>query len=406
MAALESETAALRRNLARALLETGESPKSPLPADGIETTAFAVRVVAAGTLKQSRNALGRPRITVSDGAGEEAALAPDSCCNGKAPTDKASFRLLLCNDETCEVLLPSGPSCTIRNPLRARSLVELRWLSPPRTVLVVKKPNDARAEQALCRVAAFLAREGLTVLVEPAVHEATEGAGGSASTWAAHEAATLAQRIDFCVSLGGDGTILWAAGLFREGVPPIISYALGSLGFLTPFVLEDHARSLRMVLAGEFAVTLRARLMCRVVRAAEAASAATGEDQAWSGNDVRMLLNEVVVDRGPSHSLVELDCFCDGMVRLPRAASAGVSDFLPTAHDKDAGGRHHRRNADGFHGVQPGGGRLDGPSWHQRHALYAHLASRPLLPASASAGRHGAPHLRAAHLALHRLGCL
>ncbi len=278
--------------------------------------ALSMRRVAASALRQSRNALGRPIISGRpDDAPADAASPTADCATGKVP-----FRLLLCNDDACEVLLPSGPGCDIRNELRARSLIELTWLARPRTALIVKKPNDEGAEAALCRVAAFLASEGIRVLVEPAVHAATGGASGAASTWTPAEAATLGQRVDFCVCLGGDGTILWAAGLFARGVPPVISYAMGSLGFLTPFVIDDSHRSLRMVLAGEFQVTLRARLACRIIRAADAAAyeAATAAgvasgDDTWSDAATYTVLNEVVVDRGPSHSLVELDCWCDGM---------------------------------------------------------------------------------------------
>ncbi len=298
--------------------------------------------MAASALRQSRTALGRPLIT---GRGEEAPAdadpSPKSGGCGKAP-----FQLLLCNDEACEVLTPSGPGCDIRNELRARSLCELTWLERPRTALIVKKPNDAGAEATLCRVAAFLAAEGLTVLVEPAVHAATHGADGAASTWGPGEAARLGQVVDFCVSLGGDGTILWAAGLFARGVPPVISYAMGSLGFLTPFMPDDHPRSLRMLLAGEFQVTLRARLACRVIRAADAAaydaaSAASGEgDAAWSDSATHTVLNEVVVDRGPAHSLVELDCWCDGMP-MTKMQADGIIVATPTgstAYSLAAGG--------------------------------------------------------------------
>lgn len=33
--------------------------------------------------------------------------------------------------------------------------------------------------------------------------------------------------------LGGDGVILHASNLFRGAVPPVVSFNLGSLGFLT-----------------------------------------------------------------------------------------------------------------------------------------------------------------------------
>ena len=44
---------------------------------------------------------------------------------------------------------------------------------------------------------------------------------------------TLHRYIDFVVCLGGDGLILHAAALFGPALPPVISFKLGSLGFLT-----------------------------------------------------------------------------------------------------------------------------------------------------------------------------
>jgi NAD+ kinase len=43
----------------------------------------------------------------------------------------------------------------------------------------------------------------------------------------------LHERIDFVTCLGGDGLILHASNLFRTSVPPVVSFNLGSLGFLT-----------------------------------------------------------------------------------------------------------------------------------------------------------------------------
>ena len=373
IAQLEAENGTLRRDLSKAL--EGHSGSNSSPRDGASPRfyegalqsraapvpraadarpragaagsvagahALAMRRVAASALRQSRSALGRPTIT-----GREVDEAPAETVSPTAecpPGSKAPFRLLVCNDDTCEVLLPSGPGCDIRNELRARSLVELAWLSRPRTALIIKKPNDEGAEAALCQVAAFLQGEGLSVLVEPAVHAATGGADGHASTWTVEEKETLGQRVDFVVCLGGDGTILWAAGLFARGVPPVISYAMGSLGFLTPFVVEDHHRSLRMVLNGEFQVTLRARLACRIIRAADAAAydaaAAAGDDGWAEGHASHTVLNEVVVDRGPSHSLVELDCWCDGMP-MTKMQADGIIVATPTgstAYSLAAGG--------------------------------------------------------------------
>ena len=38
----------------------------------------------------------------------------------------------------------------------------------------------------------------------------------------------------------GDGTILWVSGLYPGPCPPILSFSMGSLGFLTPFNFNDY----------------------------------------------------------------------------------------------------------------------------------------------------------------------
>jgi NADH kinase len=44
------------------------------------------------------------------------------------------------------------------------------------------------------------------------------------------------EKIDLVVTLGGDGTILHASSLFSVGaVPPVLSFSMGTLGFLLPF---------------------------------------------------------------------------------------------------------------------------------------------------------------------------
>merc|ERR1712088_600594 len=60
----------------------------------------------------------------------------------------------------------------------------------------------------------------------------------------------LTDKIDFCVCLGGDGTLLYASSLFQQSVPPIMAFHLGSLGFLTPFKFEDFETQVDHVLRG------------------------------------------------------------------------------------------------------------------------------------------------------------
>ena len=47
--------------------------------------------------------------------------------------------------------------------------------------------------------------------------------------------------MNLCVIIGGDGTLLWAAGIFGYGpMPPVVAFNLGSLGFLVCYELEDY----------------------------------------------------------------------------------------------------------------------------------------------------------------------
>lgn len=59
--------------------------------------------------------------------------------------------------------------------------------------------------------------------------------------------AQFPKKIDLVTTLGGDGTILRAASLFshQASVPPILSFSMGSLGFLGEWKFEEHKRAWR-----------------------------------------------------------------------------------------------------------------------------------------------------------------
>lgn len=57
-----------------------------------------------------------------------------------------------------------------------------------------------------------------------------------------------AEDIDFVITLGGDGTVLYASYLFQELVPPILPFHLGTLGFLTVFDFSEYAQVLDQIL--------------------------------------------------------------------------------------------------------------------------------------------------------------
>lgn len=51
------------------------------------------------------------------------------------------------------------------------------------------------------------------------------------------------RKIEYIITLGGDGTILWATKMFHgDYIPPLISFSHGSLGYLCNFLIEEFEK--------------------------------------------------------------------------------------------------------------------------------------------------------------------
>ncbi len=63
-----------------------------------------------------------------------------------------------------------------------------------------------------------------------------------AEPFASRSTRAISRHITVSPSLQGDGTVLHLASLFDEDVPlpPVMSFAMGTLGFLTPFDVKNH----------------------------------------------------------------------------------------------------------------------------------------------------------------------
>lgn len=220
---------------------------------------------------------------------------------------------------------------SIRTQHRSRNNVQLMWDEPPKTVLIVKKPNEPDTTDMLVRLTSWLHKEKkINVFLEPTVHN--ELSLSHTKTWGTkpEDWIECQSKIDFVVSLGGDGTVLWVSSLFSKSVPPIFSLAMGSLGFLTPFDAENAVEHLTSVINGGFYMSLRSRLVCSIYRGCK--------EREISGN--LHALNEIVIDRGPSGALVELNCYCDGL-EITKIAADGIIIATPTgstAYSLSAGG--------------------------------------------------------------------
>ncbi|CAO2152791.1 unnamed protein product [Urochloa humidicola] len=211
----------------------------------------------------------------------------------------------------------------------------LMWKSPPKTVLLLKKLGDELMEEAK-EVASFLHhQEKMNVLVEPDVHDifARIPGYGFVQTFYTQDTSDLHERVDFVTCLGGDGVILHASNLFRTSVPPVVSFNLGSLGFLTSHNFEGFRQDLRAVIHGNNTlgvyITLRMRLRCEIFR----------NGKAMPGK-VFDILNEVVVDRGSNPYLSKIECYEHNHL-ITKVQGDGVIVATPTgstAYSTAAGG--------------------------------------------------------------------
>ncbi|KAH0987592.1 hypothetical protein GBA52_014769 [Prunus armeniaca] len=191
---------------------------------------------------------------------------------------------------------------------RSSKQISLKWESQPQTVIILTKPNSTSVRILCAEMVRWLREQKkLDIYVEPHVRAEllTESSYYNfVHTWKDEtEIMLLHTKVDLVVTLGGDGTVLWAASMFKGPVPPVVPFSLGSLGFMTPFHSERYREYLDSILKGPISITLRHRLQCHVIR-----EAAKNE---YETEGPILVLNEVTIDRGISSYLTNLECYCD-----------------------------------------------------------------------------------------------
>jgi NAD+ kinase len=141
-------------------------------------------------------------------------------------------------------------------------------------------------------------------------------------------------KFDLVLTLGGDGTVLFTSWLFQRVVPPILSFSLGSLGFMTTFEFEKYKEHLGRVMGDDgMKVNLRMRFTCTVWRA-------NGTGGEMDEGEQFEVLNELVIDRGPSPYVSNLELYGDDEL-LTVVQADGCIFSTPTgstAYSLSAGG--------------------------------------------------------------------
>ncbi|HZR21813.1 MAG TPA: NAD(+)/NADH kinase [Verrucomicrobiae bacterium] len=140
------------------------------------------------------------------------------------------------------------------------------------------------------------------------------------------DAAAVARRVDLLLVFGGDGTMLRLARDVAGSGTPILGVNIGSFGFLTAVPSAELATALRRVWNNEFTFEPRALI--------EAAGRCNGTLVEHSA------LNDIVISRGISSRLIELEVCIDGEL-LTQYRCDGLIFSTPTgstAYSLAAGG--------------------------------------------------------------------
>jgi NAD+ kinase len=134
--------------------------------------------------------------------------------------------------------------------------------------------------------------------------------------------------VELAIVLGGDGTILRAAELVREGTAPVLGINMGHVGFLAEIERDDMDYAVRRAIAREYAVEERLALQVRVKDASDGHLYET-----WA-------LNEATVEKASRERMLEVVIEIDGRP-LSSFGCDGVVVSTPTgstAYNFSAGG--------------------------------------------------------------------
>lgn len=172
----------------------------------------------------------------------------------------------------------------------------------------VKKTTDTADE-----LAAFLGDRGCKVMI--ATHQ--------------QPAAELLKKhnVDLAIVIGGDGSLMHAARELADLNIPLVGVNLGRLGFLTDIAFADRFKNIEQILDGGHRIEERSMLSVKV---------ATGSKPQILG----LALNDVVIAKGESEQLIELQTDIDGEF-VTRSRADGVIIATPTgstAYALSAGG--------------------------------------------------------------------
>lgn len=223
------------------------------------------------------------------------------------------------------------------------------WAHPPKNVLIVQKKGDRRVTHSVRDIILHMQSRypKINIIVEYHVWELLGTQFPSLVPFQEStlnlllitgEQSLLSRKIDFVITVGGDGSILHVSSLFdQHPVPPVLSFSMGTLGFLLPYEISSFQDAIADVIHSRFFLQLRMR-MCMTLWGEKP------DHCLWLPGEQRCrelhFMNEVVLHRGREPHMTTLDAFVNGE-HLTRTVADGLIVSTPTgstAYSLSAGG--------------------------------------------------------------------
>jgi NAD+ kinase len=188
--------------------------------------------------------------------------------------------------------------------------------------VIVGKYQARGIRAVLEEIAQFLITRGLEVSFERETAHAT-----GVTDFETLGAQEIGQRCDLAVVVGGDGTMLGIARELARWNVPLVGINQGRLGFITDIAIGQYQEALAPIVAGDYESESRSMLEGDVWRDGE---------KIFEG----LSLNDVVVSRGASASMVELrvDVDDDFVANLRADGLIVATPTGSTAYALSAGG--------------------------------------------------------------------
>ena len=190
-----------------------------------------------------------------------------------------------------------------------------------RNIGIISRPRRSNLSEVVPPLLSWLQSHGIHVAYDQ------ETASSLAEPSEGRSREQVAAASDLLLVLGGDGTLLAAARVAAPRGIPILPINMGSLGFLTSFMLEELYPALEDILAGRLTISERVMLHAELQRGDKIL-------------DKQTVLNEVVINKGALARMIELELSIDKdfVCRYRADGLIVASPTGSTAYSLSAGG--------------------------------------------------------------------